>query len=244
MRTLLTIAIALWCALAQGQSIAIPGASVQWFKRASSTPISFGALVQRQPTLTASGTSGVITVSNTIPAGSRAVIMFASNSATGTASSVADSKGNTWTVDAQKAGPNGDAATCFIASSKLATQLVLNDTITITFGASGVTFRGFVVYLNNSAGIDINVNSSAHSSTVTAAGSTTASPNVQVGLVFLNSASITYGSGSWTAIDNFTSAGFYSLYGLQHPNTTTASENPNGTTSSAVDWCVVWVNYK
>ena len=35
MRILITIAIAFWCALAQGQSIAIPGASVQWYSASS-----------------------------------------------------------------------------------------------------------------------------------------------------------------------------------------------------------------
>jgi hypothetical protein len=96
----------------------------------------------------ASATQQSYTASNTItltvPAGGVAqgdtLIIFAGNNYTTTgAASAADSKGNTYTVDAQKANPSNTTSTT-VLSGYVSTGLVAGNTITVTY-SSPATMR-------------------------------------------------------------------------------------------------------
>lgn len=86
---------------------------------------------------TATTTSQVITLTSTPTAAKRLVLVHLS-SATSATVTVADSKGNTWSSDAQKTNSGGTAGLALtICSSLPATALVNGDTVTITSTSSG-----------------------------------------------------------------------------------------------------------
>lgn len=89
---------------------------------------------------TASASTTVMTVNTTVPVGQRVVVIVSTVSSSQTADSMTDSKGNTYARDVNSLG--GSDVRKVIFSSLISTQLVSSDTITVTWGSPGFTFRG------------------------------------------------------------------------------------------------------
>jgi hypothetical protein len=94
-----------------------------------------------------SGTTQVITPTTGAPAGSKVTLTLQLKSGSSTAmtiSSITDSVGNTWTVDATKTATS-NYATAVVASSNLTTALATSTPITLTVSTSFVS-GGSVVW--------------------------------------------------------------------------------------------------
>ena len=134
-----------------------------------------------------------------------------------TVTSVADSRGNTWTVDFNGSATTGlGVASCVVAAGK---QIVSGDTITITFSASaGTTYCGCAVEFSGqlvtagAAVVDQTGTNSSAANTVTAVTSvgTAAAGDLVIGVAAQNNATggtfnITSpdasSGGTWTDLD-------------------------------------------
>jgi hypothetical protein len=83
-----------------------------------------------------SGATQVITLDTAISAGSRVVVIAGGRNAVVTLASATDSRGNTYTVDAQKQDVSSNNTNA-ICSAPVTTPLQINDTITLTWSGAG-----------------------------------------------------------------------------------------------------------
>src|SRR4051794_40782060 len=97
------------------------------------TPVGLGT-----NSVLSAGITVVITVGTAVAAGDTVIVGGGAAVAAGALASVADSRGNTYTVNVSAAVLKGHG----VASSVIATGLQVGDTITLTFTTSGSTVRG------------------------------------------------------------------------------------------------------
>jgi hypothetical protein len=149
----------------------------------AASPPAYVAEVGTRFSATASSSTSVLTVSATVPVGRRVVVIVGTVSGTQTADSMTDSKGNTYTRDVNSLGGSDQRKVIF--SSVITTELVSTDTITVTWGSTGFTYRSMAAFALSDAGT-VDVSNSTHqtsTSSPTSAASTTAAQTVAIGML-------------------------------------------------------------
>lgn len=194
---------------------------------------------------TESASTTVITLSNAIPAGSRAVLVALSVNASQTAVSATDERGNTWGKDVEGMA---DTAYTAILSAHVSTQLEVNDEITLTWGNPAYSYRwGTVLYVTGCAEAgqpDVTKTNTTYGTSVTAEEGTVADNTVIIGNVIIFSGSATYGSSAWNTINSYHAYGSKRNYYLYTTASTASAQDPEGTLSEADTWGAVWSAYK
>lgn len=237
---------------ARGQALSVGDLSVGTITSGSGgggggTPAYVGE-IQRGQELGAPTSTTVITLASGVSSGNRVVILFKWYLGTQTISSIADSRGNTYVVD--KTLTHDTSVYHAVISAHVTTALQTSDTITITFSASGTSYRAWcVVNLSgcaSSSAVDQTGSGFAFGTSVSAAASTTAAATVLVGQVDLFSIANTYGSSAWDSIGAAYdwSGNGQRTYFLKKVLTSAGSQNPSGTVSANESWGVTWVAYK
>lgn len=203
------------------------------------TAIQFAGENTRWQTSASSHGSYVITVASTIPAGSRAVII---NKSPGVATNtVSDSAGNSWSIDWEGTIDTRQAS---ISSSVLSTQLSAGAQITITYDNN--TYRnetGILLHITGGVGgVGIMASNSGYGTAISAPGTTTVAPAVNIGIVSTRGAA-TYSSSLWSVIGAQALDTTYPLYYLYKEQTTSGVDNPGGVISQTTNWAVRWISY-
>lgn len=189
--------------------------------------------------LTSSSLSRVLTIPSgvSIAAGERAVLLLGIHATGQTITSVADSVGNTYTIDKNYVYNN---VTTLIASSVLSSPIAAGDTITVTVGTT--TYSTVVLFMHKITGETSGVEGAApeagaYSALMSIPGTTTHDNAVLVGLVQdggVTGADWDYGAGM-TYSKVFTPIYKYAP--------TAGTYNPNCTVAATTSWGGAWVAY-
>jgi len=213
-----------------------------------STTSTFGEEIQRGAITSFTTTTEVITLSGTISVGKRAVLMFQHYLGTATVASVADSKGNTWTVDFSFLHTTNHRHTYI--SSDIIAALVPGDTITVTFSESNTSYRTWILlYLNGIFAtnmVDSYASNATYGTSVTVSAETTASNTQIVGI--LESTGVTTSTYAGSSFDAIGSSHEWTApnesWYLQKTQTSSGAKNPGGSWNANATWGGSWVAYK
>lgn len=195
----------------------------------------------------------VYTVVGTIPVGRVAVVASAhacTNTQSGLLSSVADSKGNTWTVDRTDNPSTSGFPTTGLASAQVGTQLTTGDTITMTFANAGAGGgHGAVVgYLTGAAAASVadkkaSANGASNSPTATTA-ALTQSNEIAIGVVAESSTGAITEDGSFTNVAQLTYATSRRVNVGYFTTTATTAVTYAPTLTGTPNWSLCLVTYK
>ena len=204
-------------------------------------PLGFDKEVHRQYFEPTTHSTKTITLATSIDAGTTAVLIHGSSGAL-TLSSIADSAGNTWTIDVSA---TVDGLSSNIASSTLASSLPSGGTITLTYAASGY-FQEWVTITSltgakTGVGVYGNV-ASAYTTSPNISATTTSAPSLEIGLVSHRASTYTPG---WTAIGEpfaFTGSTYKYTY-VYNASSVAGSKNPGGTVDPVSTVGGLWISY-
>lgn len=191
----------------------------------------------------ASSSAPVLTLTAGAPIGDT-LILALKTSASFAVSSVADSKGNTWTVD--KTTTASSSARLSICSTRLTTAMVTGDTITATLSGTSTATAGAVYQYNGLAltsAVDAAVGFQGNTST---SGATGACVTTHANDLIFTAAATGAGTG-WTAPGSpwtERSAGLNAVDAADQTVTATGSFNPTWTWTTSSNFGVATVGYK
>lgn len=204
---------------------------------------------------TATGTVSQATIAFTVPVGGVAVgvlltiAAIAGLNASRTLSSVADSKGNTWTVDvAQVLGTRR----CGIASAPVTVALVSGDTITATFSGNN-TSRSITVWTTDDpaastvfdAGNSANGTGIGTAPTVTTSASSTQASEVAFGAAVHADTETYTQPTSWNEdLDATVTAISHSVGSLSLSAPASITYDPDGTSITSTTWGAAVATYR
>lgn len=233
----------------------------RWSDEQSSRLCSFmssmmlGGSAAAPPVITLDGTAQdnaasatqVYTVVGTIPALSYIFIAGAIVSSTRNLSSVTDSKGNTYTLEAGvTTGTSEDITT---ASSRNATQLIGGDTITLTWSGVATGHACAVAWSNRSqaSAPDVSRNNSGTGTAVSslATGVTTQASEVAIGVVAAGTAVVVTEDAAYTNLCSITYAGAARRFNVAYRIlTVTAAQTYAPTLATSQNWAALVQTYK
>lgn len=149
----------------------------------------FDSEVARTTPTFASGASQIFALLAGVSTGKRIVIVVGYDTGV-TITSVTDSQGNAYSVDANVNASSGGASVG-IASAPVTTALTILDTITVNFSGSFAGWRGAVgVTLTNTTALDVTATQSTPTTTPSA-GATTSAPTAIIGAIVSPNTSFT-----------------------------------------------------
>jgi hypothetical protein len=180
----------------------------------------------------------------TVPAGHHVVVAYGYGLGSTPTVTVADSKGNTYTVNIHADLTTGNAPHAGIATAIVTTPLVAGDTITITFGGSSPGLSDAIAYeyagLAPSSWIDGTSIGATGTSTSPSSGNdtTTQASDILLSVTYEAAATATAGTG-WTILDSIDNVGLKRIVVQEKPVFATGTYAGTLTLGSSVDWASV-----
>jgi hypothetical protein len=211
------------------------------FQSGASTP-SFVAERGRGSALTSNAATNTQQPTGDMAAGNRAVLFVGwSAGATQNVSSITDTDGNTWTLDATLT----DFPRWRVYSAPLGATLSTADTITINWSGAEYTHQWWVLFeLENVTGVDVTAATGSYGTDASSVQSTTSANTVIIGVSERNDATNGITSLSWTTIGTAPEVvDVYRSYYYYSEETTAGSKDNGGTLNTADDWTTIWVAY-
>ena len=197
---------------------------------------------------TGSESASTIAVASAIAQNKRVVVVIAWDSASQTLTSVADSVGNTYAIQATR-NSGSDTTHYAIASANASTALTSSDTISINWGSPAYTYRaawvGTITGTNvtNATALDATASAGTYGTAISISASTAATATALVGLVDGSTGS-TYTGSAWTALSQLSWGGAPNGLVIFWKNATASgTQDPAGTIGLA-NWNGLWAAYR
>ena len=214
------VAFTAWNGIAQtgwnGTSISCAGGG-----GGGGTP-TFGSEIQRNTETSGSSTT-VLTLASAVAQNERVFVIVSWNTAAGeTVSTVTDSKGNTYTKDKESLQVIANQSVS-LWSANAGTALTTSDTVTITWGTPGFSFRSWVILKGSgmaaSSAVDQTGSATGLGTAVSAPATTTTANTLLIGTIMTNDQNDTYSGSNWTISGAAHNWGTYQNYYFQKAET-------------------------